>query len=327
MPLTNRRTAYLRNEKNQLSLADVKTKIREQGITKEQFYEALHIAELVKKTNKKWQTRNARNAKRRKPTPELTETQLYNQLTEVIEEQQRRNDLNITKREPKRFKTKAATQHTYENPDQNPSLSIIGKTAKDLVDGVKELTNIKVLYGIKTWLYKKNDPDFKYPFYFTCEPITILNIGQVKECINTTKQNFQHWVTEQELRETGWVYDWIESVAITISIYQPLRGGSYVELDDYVKNKKCCINIKNTDDKCLKYCILLDKHKDFIKSHPERVSHYARYENDFDWSSIKFPVGLNQIDKIEKLINKPISVYGYSDKRVFPLRIREYGQS
>ena len=327
MPLTNRRTAYLRNEKNQLSLADVKTKIREQGITKEQFYEALHIAELVKKTNKKWQTRNARNAKRRKTTPELTETQLYNQLTELIEEQQRRNDLNITKREPKRFKTKAATQHTYENPDQNPSLSIIGKTAKDLVDGVKELTNIKVQYQMIVMFRKPFEEkeeswgDGLAPFYFTSDPVIILNIGQVKQCIDITKQNLQNWIEENHQRGSGWKYVYVDQLSVTISAYQPLRGGSYVELDDYVKNKKCCINIKNTDNKCIKYCILLDKHKDFIKSHPERVSHYARYENDFDWSSIKFPVGLNQIDKIEKLINKPISVYGYSDKRVFPLRI------
>ena len=97
MPLTNRRTAYLR-EKNQLTLADVKDRLREQGISKEQFYEALHIAELLKKTNKKQETRNNRNAKRRSPIP------LFKQLTELIEDQHRREDLNITKKEPKTFR-------------------------------------------------------------------------------------------------------------------------------------------------------------------------------------------------------------------------------
>jgi hypothetical protein len=323
----NRRTAYIKEKNGKLDDAAVKQLAKDQGITKEAFLEKLHLIDLMIKENKKWQTRNARNYKRRKQAPPLSNEQLIEKLTELIEEQQRRNDLNITKREPKRFKTKAATQHTYENPDQNPSLSIIGKTAKDLVDGVKELTNIKVQYQMIVMFRKPFEEkeeswgDGVAPFYFTSDPVIILNMGQVKQCIDTTKQNLQNWIEENHQRGSGWKYVYVDQLSVTISAYQPLRGGSYVELDDYVKNKKCCINIKNTDNKCIKYCILLDKHKDFIKSHPERVSHYARYENDFDWSSIKFPVGLNQIDKIEKLINKPISVYGYSDKRVFPLRI------
>ena len=84
MPLNNRRTAYLR-EKAQLSLADVKTKLREQGITKEQFYEALHIAELLKKTNKKTATQEARKIRR---NPKY----LLQHLTQLVEEQPRKRE-------------------------------------------------------------------------------------------------------------------------------------------------------------------------------------------------------------------------------------------
>jgi len=78
MPLTNRRTAYLR-EKNELSLADVKTKLREQGITKAEFYEALHIAEVLKKTNKKQLTKESRKIQR---NPRY----LLQHLPQVVEE-------------------------------------------------------------------------------------------------------------------------------------------------------------------------------------------------------------------------------------------------
>jgi hypothetical protein len=313
MPLTNRRTAYLR-EKNQLTLADVKNRLRVQGITKEQFYEALHVIELLKKTNKKQETRNNRNARRRSPVP------LFKQLTELIEDQHHREDLNITKKEPKTFR-RGAVQHTFENPDQSPSLSIVGKSARTLIDAVRDFVNVKVVYQIKAWFHKKNDPESMFPFYFTSDPTIVLNVGQVKKLIDDTKTNLQHWISEQELRETGWVYAWIEAVSMNVSRYQPLRGGSYVELDDYLKNKKCCINIKNTDNKCIMYSILYYFHKDELKKDPQRVSKYNKYLKDFDWSSIKFPVEVNHVDKIEKLVGKPINVYGYSDKRVFPLRI------
>ena len=43
-------------------------------------------------------------------------------------------------------------------------------------------------------------------------------------------------------------------------------GGSYIELPDYIKNKKACVNIKNTDEKCFKWAILASKHYHEFKS-------------------------------------------------------------
>ena len=61
-------------------------------------------------------------------------------------------------------------------------------------------------------------------------------------------------------------------------------------------------------------------YKNDIKYHPERVTNYSKYENTFDWSKINFPVSLNDIDKIEKLIDYGINVFGY-EKNAFPLHI------
>ena len=37
--------------------------------------------------------------------------------------------------------------------------------------------------------------------------------------------------------------------------YDPTRAGRYIELPEWIKLKKACINIKNKDQKCFKYCI------------------------------------------------------------------------
>lgn len=85
-----RRTAYIKgkNENGKLDDAAVKQLAKDQGITKEAFLEKLHLGDLMIKANKKWQTRNARNYKRRKQAPPLSSEQLFNHLTQLVEKQQ-----------------------------------------------------------------------------------------------------------------------------------------------------------------------------------------------------------------------------------------------
>ena len=42
---------------------------------------------------------------------------------------------------------------------------------------------------------------------------------------------------------------------ITISRYQPLRGGSYIVLPEYISDKKHASTYKNEDDNCLKWVL------------------------------------------------------------------------
>ena len=37
--------------------------------------------------------------------------------------------------------------------------------------------------------------------------------------------------------------------------YSPLRGGSYIDLPQYFKDKKCIINVQNKDNRCFLYSV------------------------------------------------------------------------
>ena len=50
-----------------------------------------------------------------------------------------------------------------------------------------------------------------------------------------------HSIIDLELHTTGWI---------------PQNGGSYIELDQYLKSKHAVINMKNKDNQCFKWCIL-----------------------------------------------------------------------
>ena len=51
-------------------------------------------------------------------------------------------------------------------------------------------------------------------------------------------------------------------------------------------------------------------------THPNKVSKYQEYEHEFTMSEIQYPVVIKNIGKFEYQ-----SVYGYEDKKIFPLRI------
>ena len=58
----------------------------------------------------------------------------------------------------------------------------------------------------------------------------------------------------------------------------PLRRGAYFDLPKFIKNKKAVINIKNQDDKCLRWVLKAVKFP--VEVHPERPSKYPKDEED-----------------------------------------------
>lgn len=101
----------------------------------------------------------------------------------------------------------------------------------------------------------------------------------------------------------------VENIDMKLREYKPIAGSSYIELPKWIQFKKACINIKNDDQKCFKYCLTYHKHKDEIKTHPERLSHYKKWENDYDYSNIKFPVTVDDIKIFCRQNNISINVY------------------
>ena len=56
-----------------------------------------------------------------------------------------------------------------------------------------------------------------------------------------------------------------------INKYAPLRGGSYIDLPQYFKDKRCIINVQNKDNRCfyilLNVHLIMKKYKDIIICH------------------------------------------------------------
>ena len=120
----------------------------------------------------------------------------------------------------------------------------------------------------------------------------------------------------------GLKFDHVEYFDIHIDPFEPLSGSSYIELPPILELKKAIINVKNENDhECFKWAITsaaFPKEKN-----PQRLDkQMIENSKKFDWSGMKFPTSLKQIDRFEK--QNPhymINVYGYDKGGVYPLRI------
>lgn len=204
------------------------------------------------------------------------------------------------------------------------SFRILNYSHQLIHKALKEHHGLKVVFSFELVMQHKdvdNQPGEQHIFPHTLKPITILNPGQVNEAIANAIQRMKDFIPELETKNTGQRFLFVKSIDVKLSKYAPLRGGSFIQLDEFLTNKKCCINIQNNDDKCLMYCVLYHFNQDKLKKNPQRVSLYNPFLNQFDFSSISFPATLHEVKKVEAIIDCGINVFCYDsqEKLVWPI--------
>jgi hypothetical protein len=190
---------------------------------------------------------------------------------------------------------------------------------KKLLDK-KDALKIRYTFWIN---FKKNtlDGDIYNTFSFSTTTERVHKLHDLEEIheeiigkLNEKIDNFVHL-------GSGWILNNFEKCFLTLLKYRPLKGKSYIELCDFLKNKKALINIKNEDNQCFKWCIYAGLYP--IKDHAERVSNYQKIEKDLleknealKFDGIDFPVEVDKISKFEKMNNIAINVFQFDETKI-----------
>ena len=178
-----------------------------------------------------------------------------------------------------------------------------------LVEELKSLGGLKFQLGLKVLMHKEQnsgEPVSASPtFYHEQFPITNENEIDFESPFQTLLDRIDSWVQNG----SNWVIDRVETVWINIAIYQPLRGGSYIELPQGLKGKHAIINVKNEDDWCLKWAL---KSALFpAKNNAQKTSSYSKTDDKLNFTGISAPTSINQITKVERQNNLAINVFGW----------------
>lgn len=132
-------------------------------------------------------------------------------------------------------------------------------------------------------------------------------------------------MSEFQERDSGWALFQISLLNININQHSIIRGSSYIKLPSEVAKLNACLNIKNKDVYCFKWCVIaaLKKPKD-----PKLISIPSSYDikniaSDMisvngmllNFKNMKFPVDLKEISIFESQNTFiSINVFGFDNK-------------
>ena len=122
---------------------------------------------------------------------------------------------------------------------------------------------------------------------------------------------------------SAWYFKEVDKLEIHTVEYNPTKGSSYIDLPDWIKNKKAIVNIQNKDEKCFLWCILrylYPKERD-----EQRFADLKKYEFSLNTKGITFPMKLKDISKFEKLNPElpGINVFSNDNMIIYPLRMAD----
>ena len=208
-------------------------------------------------------------------------------------------------------------------PNYNDPLAFLNKVKpiilEQITNQLAELGGIKYGLGFEILLRKDN---IKAPVYtdpparFYSKQYAILNTDEIQ-----LGERFAHLIESIEKliqNGSGWTVDSLMTLWLDIAKYQPLKGGSYIELPKALKDKKAIVNVKNTDDCCLRWALRSALFP--VEAHNDRPSSYPE-EDGLNFEGIVSPTPISQLEKVEKKNNIAINAYGYGGGKVIIHRI------
>ena len=166
-----------------------------------------------------------------------------------------------------------------------------------------------------------NDKKILKNGYFNSTADLIINETDIKLAIQASQQQILIKIAQWISEGSGWTIQSIENHYINTVNYSPLKGSSYIELPQELRNSaKGLINMKNKDNECFRWCHI--RHLNPQDKDPQRIKKTDKqYIEKLDYSSIEFPVTVKHINKIEKQNNICINLFGYEEKQKFPIYI------
>ena len=132
--------------------------------------------------------------------------------------------------------------------------------------------------------------------------------GVSEELFKSLLEKYQENL-EEKMSGSEFVFDGINSLYYDLNKISLNRGGgSYINLPEWIDNKKAIINPKNNDDKCFQYALTVALNYEQIKNHPERISKIKPFINNYNWKKIfhhKVKIG----ESLNRIINQLLLIF------------------
>ena len=128
----------------------------------------------------------------------------------------------------------------------------------------------------------------------------------VEKLFGSLLQSYQDNLNEK-IRGSDFIFNEINYLFYDFNRVSISKGGSYIESQKWLKDKKCTINQKNNDNKCFQHATTLALNFNKIDKHPQRISKIKSFINNYNWNDIDFPTAKKDWNRFE-LNNKDVAL-------------------
>ena len=252
-------------------------------------------------------------------------------LTKTLEKKERQakeeHDKIFTFRKETSAFNNYINQYVIDGDNTYDGLSFLREAKNSIIRVLDSNRGIKAILYFNCIMRREGSGGvIRQEFYFHSAIKIILENTDVEEVFIEMVDEIETAIQRTENAEgSGWVLESIIDIKLHTAEWNPLNAGSYMELPEYLKNKKAIINMKNQDDKCFLWCVLRALNP--VEKHKARVDKNLISKQDtLNIKGIRYPVSLRDIDRFQSLNpNISITVLGYDEKeKVYPLRVSDY---
>ena len=121
------------------------------------------------------------------------------------------------------------------------------------------------------------------------------------------KSQLEHQIQIQEMKESGWIFDKVNSMKISFYKTTELNGTSYVKIP---LRSNAILNVQNNDKYCFIWSILASLHP-CENDHPNRVNNYSQYFNELNFQNFDFTNGFkcSDVHRFNEINKLSVNIY------------------
>ena len=150
--------------------------------------------------------------------------------------------------------------------------------------------------------------------------MNVYNLSDMDEIVHEIIAHMKEQIENPDLLNSRFVFDEVLFTNVDFHQLNLTRDSSYLPLPDWLARKKAIINPKSEDQECFKWAVIAAMRWEEINNNPERISKLKRFEKDFDWSGIGFPVSIKDISKFEFRNQISINLLVIEGKQIYICR-------
>ena len=169
--------------------------------------------------------------------------------------------------------------------------TFFARTKRLLIDLLSRENRIRAVCSqATTWIRFVKDGIESVELAFNCRMLAVYNLSDMGEIVSEMIKHMQQQIENPALRDSKFVFNGVIHMDIDFHRLNLTRGSSYLPLPEWLAKKGAIINPKNSDMECFKWAVITAMKWKDIGDHPEKISKLRRYEDDFDWGEMKFPL-------------------------------------